>query len=160
MQNCSGKKEIIKGRIAHKEKKTGSAKGSMEVYDWMKECFATEEGEMHPMTIFDVRVVFFSFVCKIFWQGYGITEAGGISSNFKLDDNVIPHLVDVPEMGYLTSGDDEKEGLEKKDFSFCSWSDDPPRGLLWVHTPELALGYFADSEKTRSGFQSDCFFLR
>lgn len=58
----------------------------------------------------------------------------GISTNFKLEANVVPHLESVPEMGYLVT-------------------DDPPRGLLWIHTEELALGYFADAEKTRSDFK-------
>ncbi len=91
---------------------TGSALGSVEVYEWMKECFGPK------MTVFD---------------GYGVTECGGISSNFKIEENVIPFLESVPEMGYLTS-------------------DDPPRGLLWVHTPELAMGYLGDAERTRSDF--------
>jgi long-chain acyl-CoA synthetase len=45
-------------------------------------------------------------------------------------------LQDLPEMGYLKS-------------------DKPPRGLLWVKTPEMASNYFKDSERTHSTFDEE-----
>jgi fatty acid CoA ligase FadD9 len=70
-------------------------------------------------------------------DGYGTTEAGGVASN----ENVIAEdikLVDVPEMGYLTT-------------------DDPPRGEVWVRNPVVIAGYYKNEEETADKFQDGYF---
>ncbi len=85
--------------------------------------------------VFDWMTVCFSGKMSVF-DGYGTTEAGGIATNYKMEPDVVPFLESVPEMGYFVT-------------------DKPtPRGLLWVHTKELAMGYLADSTKTRADFQN------
>lgn len=69
------------------------------------------------------------------YDGYGSTEAGGIASNFKQDAKCVVHLQDMPELGYLTT-------------------DKPlARGLLWVHTPTIAMGYFRNEGQTTDSFK-------
>lgn len=68
-------------------------------------------------------------------EGYGITEVGTIAMNGVRVMQCQVHLEDVPEMGYLTT-------------------DKPrARGLLWVHTPSMALGYHGDVATTAANFQ-------
>ncbi len=69
------------------------------------------------------------------FDGYGSTEAGAIASNFKQDENCVVHLQDMPELGYRTT--------------------DAPlsRGLLWVHTPTIAMGYYKNDGQTSESFK-------
>ena len=69
------------------------------------------------------------------YDGYGTTEAGGIAVNNLVSPQCTVHLTSCPEMGYTVN-------------------DKPlPRGLLWVHTPQVALGYFKQQEKTTESFK-------
>lgn len=94
----------------------GSAPPSKAVLEWMRKCFAGV-----PVT-----------------EGYGSTECGTISVNNIVPDNVEARLVDVPEMGYLTT-------------------DDPPRGEVYVRTQHMISGYFKDEAKTAAAFDDGWF---
>ncbi|KAH3757793.1 carboxylic acid reductase [Pelomyxa schiedti] len=72
-------------------------------------------------------------------EGYGATEVGGISRNGYLLPGVEVRLQDCPEMGYFST-------------------DTPPRGILWVRTTEMMLGYFNNPRDTNENFSSDNFF--
>eukprot|EP00727_Mastigamoeba_balamuthi_P008585 m51a1_g4349 hypothetical protein (1179) ;mRNA; f:209686-213405 len=68
-------------------------------------------------------------------EGYGTTEAGSIARNGLLRGDVEVRLEDVPELGY-------------------SGGDRPfPRGLLWVRTRHVTLGYYGDRESTSEAFE-------
>jgi long-subunit acyl-CoA synthetase (AMP-forming) len=79
------------------------------------------------------------FKCPIY-DGYGTSEAGGISSNGYIFENVDVKLIDVPDMGYTNQ-------------------DKPyPRGEITVKTPTMTSGYFKDTENTKTSFTSDGYF--
>jgi fatty acid CoA ligase FadD9 len=69
-------------------------------------------------------------------NGYGSTELGSIAVNGR----VLPHneykLVDAPELGYRVD-------------------DTPPRGELYVRSPEAAIGYWNDPDATAQMFDPD-----
>ncbi|KNC47910.1 fatty-acid-CoA ligase fadD9 [Thecamonas trahens ATCC 50062] len=65
----------------------------------------------------------------MFYDAYGTSEAGGIAVNGVVNSGVEVRLVDVPEMGYLTS-------------------DNPPRGEIYVRTRIMTDGYYNDPENT------------
>jgi long-subunit acyl-CoA synthetase (AMP-forming) len=78
------------------------------------------------------------FKCKVF-DGYGTTEAGGISTDDALYPNVEVKLLDVPDMGYTTE-------------------DKPwPRGEIVVRTPQMIDGYYKDEEATKANFEDGWF---
>ena len=60
-------------------------------------------------------------------------QAGGISYEDTISDNVDLKLMDVPEMGYFTS-------------------DDPPRGEICVKTLEVIDGYYKNPSETSDKF--------
>lgn len=87
---------------------TGSAPTSEAVKDFLRECFR-------------VPVI----------DGYGSTEAGGISSDNIVDPNVDVKLIDRPELGYTNS-------------------DQPyPRGEIAVRTNTMLTGYYKNPEATK-----------
>ena len=60
-------------------------------------------------------------------------HVGGIASNGKIHTGNEFKLLDVPEMGYLTT-------------------DRPPRGELCVKTPTMVTGYYKNEEEMREKF--------
>ncbi|OLP95009.1 Long chain acyl-CoA synthetase 7, peroxisomal [Symbiodinium microadriaticum] len=68
---------------------------------------------------------------KLVVDGYGCTETGRIASNGTVAENVEIRLLDLPELGYLTS-------------------DSPPRGEILARTPYMA-GYFSLERFTDQG---------
>ena len=62
------------------------------------------------------------FSCEVY-DGYGLTETGGIATNGVINADVEVKLVDAPELGYTT-----------KDLPF-------PRGEICVRTHTMSLGY-------------------
>ena len=72
-------------------------------------------------------------------EGYGTTEAGSITTNGYLKNGVQIRLQDCPDMGYLHT-------------------DNPPRGILWVKTEEMTLGYYNDKTSTSENFSEDGYF--
>eukprot|EP00117_Sycon_ciliatum_P033714 scpid16589/ scgid4229/ Long chain acyl-CoA synthetase 2; Protein Botrytis resistant 1; Protein LATERAL ROOT DEVELOPMENT 2 len=66
-------------------------------------------------------------------DGYGATEVGAITQDGRISSQADVKLVDVPEMGYLTS-------------------DDPPRGEICVKTPFMISGYYLREEETAAKF--------
>jgi long-subunit acyl-CoA synthetase (AMP-forming) len=82
----------------------------------------------------------FSWMQKTFkrlavFDGYGTTEAGGIAVNHRVAPECVVHLTSCSDLGY-------------------SVDDQPlPRGLLWVHTPQVAIGYYKRKEQTDESFQ-------
>lgn len=83
-------------------------------------------------------------------QGYGLTETCGAGSVMQFGDrgqgNVGPpvpscevKLVDVPEMGYLSS-------------------DPKPRGEIWIRGPSITKGYYLNPEKTSEVYTEDGWF--
>jgi len=83
-------------------------------------------------------------------QGYGMTEACGPVSTMVTNDyeygtigvfypNFEAKLVDVEEMGYLTS-------------------DNPPRGELLLRGPSICKGYYNRPEEDKSSFTEDRWF--
>ncbi|KAL6055781.1 Long chain acyl-CoA synthetase 7, peroxisomal [Balamuthia mandrillaris] len=79
------------------------------------------------------------FECRVF-NGYGITETGGIT----VDDEVLPdveyRLEDVPEMGYT-----------KNDKPF-------PRGELCVRSSVTISGYYKNDKATKDSFDDEGWF--
>jgi len=84
-------------------------------------------------------------------QGYGLTETCGAGTVMEMDDRArkcvgppIPcceiKLVDVPEMGYLTTAN-------------------PPRGEVWVRGPNITTGYYKNPEKTQEVITEDKWFM-
>ncbi|CAE7561362.1 car [Symbiodinium sp. CCMP2456] len=75
------------------------------------------------------------FITRVFGKlvvdGYGCTETGRIASNGTVAENVEIRLLDLPELGYLTS-------------------DSPPRGEILARTPYMA-GYFSLERFTDQG---------
>ncbi len=96
--------------------------------------FLMTGGAMTSPTVLDfLRNVFPH--CRVY-DGYGTTEAGGISLDYKLEkkSGVQIKLVDVVEMGYLST-------------------DKPyPRGEICVKTKRMAAGYFNNPEATAKQF--------
>jgi fatty acid CoA ligase FadD9 len=68
-------------------------------------------------------------------EGYGCTETGSISRNGIRCYNCHVHLDDVPELGYDAS------------------TRPAAKGLLWVRTDEMALGYFNNESATETNFR-------
>lgn len=95
----------------------GSAKPSAALLEFMRETFAD---------------------CWVS-EGYGSTEVGTIAVNGVIPEGVDVHLVDVPELGYLTT-------------------DDPPRGEICVRTPHMISGYFGDDAAGADQFDADGYF--
>ena len=90
---------------------TGSAPTAEAVKEFLRRCFAV------PL-----------------YDGYGTTEAGGIATDGIISRDVQVHLLDVPELGYLSS-------------------DKPyPRGEICVHTDVMIEGYFKNQAKTDEAF--------
>jgi fatty acid CoA ligase FadD9 len=96
---------------------TGGASIRPEVFQWLKECFSG---------IGDHRV----------YESYGTTENGGIAVNGAIPAETKVMLIDVPEMGFLTSSD-------------------PPCGEICVITPDGIPGYWKDEENTAALFHVD-----
>eukprot|EP00439_Symbiodinium_sp_Y106_P019596 s5596_g2.t1 len=75
------------------------------------------------------------FITRVFGKlvvdGYGCTETGRIASNGAVAENVEIRLLDLPELGYLTS-------------------DSPPRGEILARTSYMA-GYFSLERFTDQG---------
>lgn len=71
-------------------------------------------------------------------EGYGTTEAGGITTGEWSMGDVTIRLRDVPEMGYFTS-------------------DKPPRGEVCVKTSYMISGYYKNQEETDEKFQNGFF---
>jgi long-subunit acyl-CoA synthetase (AMP-forming) len=67
------------------------------------------------------------------YDGYGTTEAGGIATDNVIGPDVDVKLIDVPELGYLTT-------------------DKPPRGEICVKTKHMITGYFKNPDKTAESF--------
>ena len=67
-------------------------------------------------------------------EGYGCTEAETISINGRRLRQCMLHLENVPELNYFTT-------------------DTPSRGLLWVHTNEMAKGYYRNTKETTENFK-------
>ena len=59
-------------------------------------------------------------------------QAGPVASNESIIAEDIK-LVDVPEMGYLTT-------------------DDPPRGEVWVKNPTIIAGYYKNEQETEDKY--------
>jgi len=103
--------------------------------------YLAPEVQLFMQTCFNVTVC----------QGYGLTETCGPTSLQETTDprigtggapfpSIEVKLVDVPEMGYLTS-------------------DKPqPRGELWVRGNSVTSGYFKNPEETKKVFTSDGWF--
>jgi len=83
-------------------------------------------------------------------QGYGLTETCGAGTVMLMNDRdtgtvgpPVPcteiKLVDVPEMGYLTT-------------------NNPPQGEIWVRGPNITSGYYLDQEKTDEVYTADGWF--
>ena len=92
----------------------GSAKSSAALLEFLRECF----GDCHVM------------------DGYGSTEVGTITLDGAVQASVEVRLVDIPELGYLSS-------------------DEPPRGEICVKTPHMISGYFGQRD---GAFDTDGFF--
>jgi len=87
----------------------------------------------------------------VFYQGYGLTETYAAIAVQHLqccDDKTsvgppmpgaVVRLVDVPEMGYLST-------------------DTPPRGEIWLKGPMVAHEYYHNEEATATAFKPDGFF--
>lgn len=74
-------------------------------------------------------------------EGYGTTETGRIAVHGRLVPYLDYRLVDVPELGYLST-------------------DRPhPRGELAVRTPRTTARYWEDEANTASAFTEDGYFL-
>lgn len=97
----------------------------------------------------ETQEFFSSVVCNLF-QGYGLTEVCGLALICTPDifrprniGQVSPSLefklVDVPEMGYLSS-------------------NMPPQGELWLRGPPVTKGYFKNEAATLEAFTSDGWF--
>ncbi|KAL5489135.1 hypothetical protein EMCRGX_G018193 [Ephydatia muelleri] len=69
----------------------------------------------------------------LFHEGYGATEVGGISNAGSVISDAKVKLVDVPEMGYLTT-------------------DSPPRGEICVQTTAMVDGYYKNDVETAEKF--------
>lgn len=95
----------------------GSAPPVPAVVEWMKEVFKPAKVN----------------------EGYGSTECGTITINDVVAPSVTAKLVDVPELGYLTT-------------------DTPPRGEVWVKTKTMISGYYKNEEKTAEAFAEDGWF--
>lgn len=90
---------------------TGSAPTSEAVKEFLRRCFGV------PL-----------------YDGYGTTETGGIATDGILGSEVDCFLIDVPELGYLST-------------------DKPyPRGEICVHTDVMIEGYFKNPGKTAESF--------
>jgi long-subunit acyl-CoA synthetase (AMP-forming)/thioester reductase-like protein len=74
------------------------------------------------------------------YNGYGATEAGGISLDNEIDRNATVKLQDVPEMDYLTS-----------DLPF-------PRGEILVKTDTVIPGYLNNPHDTKEKLSEDGWF--
>ncbi|KAH3757633.1 long-chain fatty-acid-CoA ligase FadD9 [Pelomyxa schiedti] len=90
-----------------------------------------------PQNVLDWMQECFGDIARV-EEGYGCTEAGTIAFRGVLTFGVQVRLQDVPEMGYT-----------KADKPF-------PRGVLWVKTKEMAIGYFG--QESSSSFSPDGFF--
>jgi fatty acid CoA ligase FadD9 len=72
-------------------------------------------------------------------EGYGSTECGSITHNDRVVAGVDVKLIDVPDLGYLTT-------------------DVPARGEICVKTPHMISGYLGDPDSTSERFDEDGFF--
>ena len=73
------------------------------------------------------------FGCHVI-DGYGTSETGAIATNSEVSESSNLQLIDVPEMGYLTS-------------------DTPyPRGEIVAFTKRLTPGYYNDPDATKEAF--------
>lgn len=96
----------------------GGAPSTPAVYDWMHTFDAVE----------------------MVTQTYGAMEIGSICLGFKIDDDCEWRLVDVPDMGYLTT-------------------DKPfPRGEFVAKSPLMFLGYHNSPEETSAAMTEDGYF--
>ena len=96
---------------------TGSASTSATVKDFMRRCF--------KVPVYD---------------GYGTTEAGGISTDDVISRDVDVKLEDVPDLGYLNS-------------------DKPyPRGEICVRTKVMIQSYYKNAAATAAAFTPDGYF--
>ncbi|EFC43457.1 predicted protein, partial [Naegleria gruberi] len=76
------------------------------------------------------------FQCKV-TDGFGMSEAGGIMNNNRLNTNVEYKLIDVPELSYFTT-------------------DKPyPRGELCVKTNYMFIGYYKNEELTNNALDEN-----
>ena len=89
-------------------------------------------------------------MCCPFLEGYGLTETSGASSTSWIGDPTTGHvggplpcvkwrLMDLPEMGYLTT-------------------DNPPRGELCMKGPSVFCGSYKRPDKTAEAFDSEGWF--
>lgn len=79
-----------------------------------------------------IRDWIFNVLGCIVVDGYGTTETGGLASGTKISAKL--HLIDAPEVGYLTT-------------------DRPhPRGEILAHTARTSPGYYGDPVATSSQF--------
>ncbi|KAL9645160.1 hypothetical protein ABK040_002363 [Willaertia magna] len=121
-------KELLKQKIAEKYSKLfgnrlnyvgiGGAKVSPDLLQFIKD-------------VMKIKVI----------EGFGTSESGGIASDGKIIPSIDYKLIDVPEMGYLTT-------------------DKPfPRGELLVKTSITIPGYFKNEEETKANFTEDGYYI-
>lgn len=72
-------------------------------------------------------------------EGYGSTEVGTIAIDGVVQPDVDVKLVDVPELGYLST-------------------DDPPRGEICVRTRHMISGYLGDEQASVEQFDDQGYF--
>ena len=76
------------------------------------------------------------FHCRV-TDGFGMSEAGGIMNNNRLNTTVEYKLIDVPDMNYFTT-------------------DKPhPRGELCVKTNHMFTGYYKNEELTNNAMDEN-----